>query len=153
MHRLRLFHAPARGLATRSSVPATVRSAALYRPYATSGPKKAEEASAQSGGSRSMDAETKDTGGGLNDSLSDPEPVKGRTGGGEPLKASKNAPPQPKIHNASVPGNGEGLTEEQKKEVEKHNAEFDKKHDRAAPASEDKVDDKYWTGGRQPGKK
>ena len=82
----------------------------------------------------------------LPDSLADGS-ARGRTGGGEPLDSSKNAPPQPKIFNASVRASGQDLTEEQQEEVDRHNAEFDKKHDRAAAASGDLVDKKFWSGG------
>ncbi|KAK2016683.1 hypothetical protein LZ32DRAFT_644844 [Colletotrichum eremochloae] len=57
--------------------------------------------------------------------------------------AKKTNPPQPKISNASV-GN-EKLTEEQQREVDKHNEDFEKKHDSAAPAEKDKVDKKFWS--------
>ena len=73
---------------------------------------------------------------------------KGVTGGGEPLSSSSpNAAPQPKVSNLSVPGTkaGEGLTEEQKKEVEQHNKEFAEKHDIGNRAEEDKVNKKFWT--------
>ena len=86
------------------------------------------------------------SGGDLPDSLADGS-AKGRTGGGDPLSSSKNAPPQPKIFNASVQASGEGLTEEQRAEVARHNAEFDKRHDRAAEAASDKVHKKFWGGG------
>lgn len=60
----------------------------------------------------------------------------------------RDKPPQPKITNSSVPGIDKDaeLTEEQKKEVEQHNKEFDKKHDRATSAADDKVDKKFWRG-------
>jgi len=82
-------------------------------------------------------------------------PVKGRTGGGEPLDSS--APygaSQPKVSNHSVPGhNGvKNMSPEQKKEVEEHNKDFEAKHDTSSPAPEDKVDKKFWTGEAQ-GKK
>ncbi|KAK7427055.1 hypothetical protein QQZ08_006482 [Neonectria magnoliae] len=73
--------------------------------------------------------------------------AKGRTGGGEPLgSSSKNAPPQPKITNQSVPGDTQTakLTEEQRREVEEHNRDFDEKHDHASDAPNDKVDKKFW---------
>jgi hypothetical protein len=76
--------------------------------------------------------------------------AKGKTGGDEPLDStSRNAPPKPKISNMSVPGSGQdpeakNMTEEQKKEVEEHNREFDKKHDRGERAADDKVDKKFW---------
>ncbi|GJC80536.1 hypothetical protein ColLi_03374 [Colletotrichum liriopes] len=40
---------------------------------------------------------------------------------------------------------GEKLTEEQKREVDEHNKDFEKKHDTAAPADKDKVDKKFWS--------
>lgn len=56
------------------------------------------------------------------------EGAKGRTGGGEPLSSSENPPPQPKINSASIPGQGrDKLTKEQQEEVDRHNAEFEKK--------------------------
>ncbi|KAK2061996.1 hypothetical protein LY76DRAFT_589963 [Colletotrichum caudatum] len=57
--------------------------------------------------------------------------------------ARKTNPPQPKISNASV--GSEKLTEEQKREVDEHNKDFEKKHDTAAPADKDKVDKKFWS--------
>jgi hypothetical protein len=53
-----------------------------------------------------------------------------------------------------VPGNkpGQGLSEEQQAEVDEHNRDFDAKHDRAAPAEEDKVDKSFW-GKREGGSK
>ncbi|KAF5234523.1 hypothetical protein FANTH_12108 [Fusarium anthophilum] len=94
-----------------------------------------------------------DSKGSFIDGLADGE-AKGRTGGGEPLDAtSKNAPPQPKVSNQSIPGNQtDELTEEQKKEVEEHNRDFDKKHDRGNVAPDDKVDKKFW-GGERHGEK
>lgn len=76
--------------------------------------------------------------------------AKGVTGGGEPLESSaKHAAPKPKITNASIPGSSQTdtLTEEQKKEVDEHNKDFDKKHDRGNTAADDKVDKKFWGGG------
>lgn len=71
----------------------------------------------------------------------------GRTGGGEPLASSENAPAPPKVNNASIPGEGDSnLSKEQQKEVDEHNRDFDKKHDRASPAGEDKVDKEFWKG-------
>ncbi|RSL86621.1 hypothetical protein CEP51_002707 [Fusarium floridanum] len=77
--------------------------------------------------------------------------AKGRTGGGEPLEASSaNAPPQPKVSNESIPGSTQTdtLTEEQKREVEEHNRDFEKKHGRGNQAPDDKVDKKFWGGER-----
>lgn len=118
--------------------------ALINRTYATSSPKEAEAASAQSGGSRSKDAVEAAADGDVD--------AKGRTGGGEPLESSVNPPAQPKVRNASVPlGKGkDALSPEQQEEVDRHNADFDKKHDRAASAAEDKVNKDFWrgTGGR-----
>lgn len=49
---------------------------------------------------------------------------------------------------------GEGLTEEQRAEVDEHNAEFDRKHDRANVSGDDKdkVGKGFW-GGRDGGSK
>ena len=120
-----------------------------------------EEASAQSGGSRSKEAmETghSPTGGDL------PNANTNTTTGGTPTDAASTATaasqnggealkgpqgegkPRPKIHNQSVPGVREGLTEEQKREVERHNEEFEKRHDRGKEAPDDKVDKKFWKG-------
>ncbi|KAI0112692.1 hypothetical protein F4776DRAFT_667265 [Hypoxylon sp. NC0597] len=114
-----------------------------------SGQKSPEDASAQSGGSRSKEAtETggSPTGGNIANAASQ--------SGGEALKGpqGKNSP-KPKIQNQSIPGVKPGLSDEQKQEVERHNRDFEKRHDRAAPASEDKVDSKFWkgTGGLKQG--
>ncbi|KAI0398341.1 hypothetical protein F5Y17DRAFT_411963 [Xylariaceae sp. FL0594] len=114
--------------------------------------KSPEEASAQSGGSRSKEAvETgkSPTGGAIpnNDGSANGK-------GGEALKGPQGkGAPQPKIHNQSVPGVKPGLTEEQKQEVERHNRDFEKKHDKAESAPSDKVNKSFWsgTGGRQGG--
>ncbi|KAI8164507.1 hypothetical protein K4K49_010980 [Colletotrichum sp. SAR 10_70] len=64
--------------------------------------------------------------------------------------ARRTSPPQPKITNSSVPGQGpDKLTEEQKREVDEHNRDFEKKHDRAQPAADDKVDKKFWGSGTE----
>ncbi|KAI2471939.1 hypothetical protein F4781DRAFT_64126 [Annulohypoxylon bovei var. microspora] len=108
-----------------------------------SGQKKTpEDASAQSGGSRSKEAtETggSPTGGSIADAASQ--------SGGEALKGPQGkGTPSPKIHNLAMPAVKSGLSDEQKQEVERHNADFEKRHDRAAPASDDKVDSKFWKG-------
>jgi hypothetical protein len=99
-----------------------------------------EKASAQSGGSRSKEAvETGDspTGG----------EIPGTKNGGEALKGPQGkGAPQPKIHNQSVPGTKSGLTDAQKQEVERHNQDFEKKHDKAESAPRDTVDKKFWQG-------
>ncbi|KAK8017505.1 hypothetical protein PG993_013831 [Apiospora rasikravindrae] len=103
------------------------------------GPTKANtkspaDASASSGGSRSKEA--KETGS---------SPTGGSVGGGEQsAKKGGKRLPQPKIMNQSIPGAKPGLSEEQKQEVERHNADFDQRHDRAAVAADDKVDKKFW---------
>ncbi|KAK3934025.1 hypothetical protein QBC46DRAFT_245811, partial [Diplogelasinospora grovesii] len=83
----------------------------------------------------------------IHDSLADGDDARGRTGGGKPLNSSHAAPPQPKIHNGSVPGKSPELTPEQQAEVDEHNREFEKKHGRAEPAKDDRVDKKFWSGG------
>lgn len=74
--------------------------------------------------------------------------AKGRTGGGASLDSSSdNAPPKPKVWNQHIPGGSQtaSLTEEQKREVEEHNKDFEKKHDIGNRAAEDKVDKKFWS--------
>lgn len=117
------------------------------------------DASAESGGSRSREARetgSSPTGGRVanadSSSSSNDGPGGGGAGGdkqrmpgGEALKGPQGrGAPQPKIQNQTVPGTRPGLTEEQKREVEQHNREFEKRHDRAAPAGEDLVDKKFW---------
>jgi hypothetical protein len=101
-----------------------------------------EDASAESGGSRSKEAKetgSSPTGGDV--------PNTAARSGGEALKGPQGkGAPQPKIHNQAIPGAKEGLTEEQKAEVERHNADFEKRYDRGPAAAEDKVDSKYWKG-------
>jgi hypothetical protein len=127
------------------------------RNASTSAPKSAEGASAESGGSRSKSAAESQSSsstsasnganpGAMPDSLSDGD-MRGRTGGGKPLDASLHAPAQPKVWNHAVSGKkpGEGLTEEQQAEVDEHNRDFEKKHDRANLTSEDdRVDKSFW---------
>ena len=122
------------GAATKSSFSDSMKKAASGE----------EQASAQSGGSRSKEAaETGSslTGGEILDSET------GTANGGEALKGlqGKNAP-QPKILNQSVNSVKAGLTDEQKREVERHNEEFEKRHDKAESAPQDKVDKKFWSG-------
>ncbi|KAI1312791.1 hypothetical protein F5Y03DRAFT_339166 [Xylaria venustula] len=108
-----------------------------------------EQASAQSGGSRSKEAvETgsSPTGGDI------PGGGNGTANGGEALKGPQGkGAPQPKILNQSTNAVKSGLTDEQKREVERHNQEFEKRHDKAEEAPHDKVDKKFWSGvgGRQ----
>ncbi|KAI0120126.1 hypothetical protein GGR51DRAFT_496430 [Nemania sp. FL0031] len=111
---------------------------------ASAGESAEETASAQSGGSRSKEAvETgsSPTAGKI------PNSQNGTAKGGEALKGpqGKNAP-QPKILNQSTNGVKFGLTEEQKREVEEHNQDFERKHDKAESAPKDKVDKKFWSG-------
>lgn len=142
----------------------------------TSSPKSPEDASAQSGGSRSKEAvetgssptsgqipnaskgkEESNTSASTSTSESDKfamldglanSDARGRTGGGEPLSSSHpSALAQPKISNASVPGNKPKLTEEQQAEVDAHNRDFEKKHGMAERAADDKVNPKFWGGG------
>jgi hypothetical protein len=89
------------------------------------GPKAPEESSAQSGGSRSKDAKE-----------SGSSPTGGSVGGGKEGAS-------PKIHDRNEPG---GNSSEKQAEVDKHNREFEQRHDRAAEAQEDKVDKKFWNG-------
>lgn len=102
---------------------------------AGSGKTQEEEASAQSGGSRSKDA--KETG-------SSP------TGGSVSGSGGKNSNPDskngasPKLHDQSEPGKDN--SSDKQAEVEKHNREFEQGHDRAQAAAEDKVDKKFWEG-------
>lgn len=115
----------------------------FLRTATTSAPTSAEGPSAESGGSRSKSAsEAAST---VPDALADGD-VRGRTGGGEPLEASANAPPKPKILNQAVTDRN-NLTEEQQAEVDEHNRDFESKHDRAERAEQDKVDKKFWRGG------
>ena len=87
------------------------------------------DASAQSGGSRSKEA--KETGS---------SPTGGNVGGGK----NDTGKAEPKISGAS-----ESMAQsiEQQAEVEQHNKEFAKGHDRAPPAAADKVNPKFWKGG------
>ncbi|KAK5630798.1 hypothetical protein RRF57_006513 [Xylaria bambusicola] len=103
-----------------------------------------EQASAQSGGSRSKEAVktgSSPTGGEI------PEYGTETANGGEALKGpqGKNTP-QPKILNQLANSVESGLTDEQKREVERHNQDFENKHDRAESAPQDKVDKKFWSG-------
>jgi hypothetical protein len=77
--------------------------------------------------------------------------AKGHTGGDEALDSiSRNAPAKPKISNLSVPGGPEeaakNMTDAQRKEVEEHNKDFERKHDRGEKAPRDKVDKNFWKG-------
>lgn len=116
---------------------------------ASSGESKEEQASAQSGGSRSKEAvETGESPTGGQIPNNDKGAKTGTAYGGEALKGTegKNAPPRPKILNQSASGVESDLTKEQKEEVDQHNREFDEKHDKSEPAPQDKVDKKFWSG-------
>lgn len=109
--------------------------------------KNPEDASAQSGGSRSKDA--KETGS---------SPTAGSIGGKRSFSTSsilreaekkdgkekEVGGAKPKITDAKESGNG--LDMEKAAEVEQHNKEFEKGHDRAPKAEDDKVDEKFWQG-------
>lgn len=148
---------------SRAIPAATALPIVVPRTYATSAPKSAEGPSAQSGGARSKDAaeeanakaEEANEGPAENESPSTPseqvgseQPALGRTGGGEPLDASENPPPRPKVYNSAVPGSGKDpkLSPEQQEEVDRHNKDFEKRFDRAESAQDDKVDKKFWAG-------
>jgi len=144
----------------------------LPRTYGTtSSPKQAEDASAESGGSRSKIATetgSSPTGGTIEeggpapkrsgnssengnsptdgvvpDELADGDAL-GRTGGGKPLEGSHDAPKPPKVDSFSLPGGKPKLTKEQQAEVDEHNRDFEAKHGKAEPAEDDKVDSKFW---------
>lgn len=125
----------------------TIRSTSLPTRafYATSAPKKAEEASAQSGGSRSKDAAEKASAqsGGSRSNAAE-KASENSKGSQEP----DNPTPHPKVFNSAVPGTGEKhLSKEQQEEVDRHNADFEEKHDRAAGRADNKVDKSFWSGG------
>ena len=152
MHRLPVripvgFSGPS--LARRLASPVALQAQRSRIPVAyastSSSPEEAESASAQSGGSRSKGAADNKNPieGAVPDGLTG-KGVQGRTGGGKPLESSHHPPPQPKISNASVPGSQPQLTKEQQKEVDAHNEEFERKHGKATPAADDKVDQKFW---------
>ncbi|KAM7183112.1 hypothetical protein V8F20_012742 [Naviculisporaceae sp. PSN 640] len=155
---------------TRLAIPVSARTYG-----SSSSPKSAEKASAQSGGSRSKEATEKGSSptggilGGNKDNIPNEESssaptegivpdelangsVRGRTGGGEALSSSQDAPKKPKVDSHSLPGGDPKLTKEQQKEVDEHNREFEAKHGRAQPAEDDKVDPKYWSNkGKETG--
>jgi hypothetical protein len=86
------------------------------------------DASAQSGGSRSKEA--KETGA---------SPTGGEVGDGS---GSENSGAEAKIQG----GVGAKERAEERADVEQHNREFERRHDRAQPAEDDKVDKKFWEG-------
>ncbi|TVY27339.1 hypothetical protein LHYA1_G002989 [Lachnellula hyalina] len=96
----------------------------------SSKPKSPEESSANSGGSRSKEA--KETGS---------SPTGGEVGSG-------SGGPSPKIHNTRLPGEN---SQAKQAEVEEHNKEFEKRHDREASTEGDKVDKKFWSGDGREG--
>jgi len=130
-------------------------------PTKAGGQKEPADASAQSGGSRSKEA--KETGS---------SPTGGKVGGGgkrqfststkqwmasssskkeaeetvqkaRQSETSKEAA-TPKIISDGDPA--EGQSQEKKQEVEQHNKEFEERYDRAQPATDNKVDHKFWKG-------
>ncbi|KAI1214597.1 uncharacterized protein F4807DRAFT_403931 [Annulohypoxylon truncatum] len=127
--------------ATKAGLNASMENAAAQE-SGQKPPKSPEDSSAQSGGSRSKEA-TETGGSPTGGSIANAASQKG----GEALKGPQGkGTPSPKIHNQAVPAVKSGLSDEQKQEVERHNADFEKRHDRAATASEDKVDPKFWKG-------
>lgn len=103
----------------------------------TKGGKSPEDASAQSGGSRSKEA--KETG-----SSPTGGSVGGRGGKSSSPEEQREERPTPKIADHGAPGAGN--SKEKQAEVEQHNKEFEQRHDRAPPAAADKVDKKFWKG-------
>ena len=60
-------------------------------------------------------------------------------------KSEKGDPPaRPKIISDGDPADGQ--SQEKKQEVERHNKEFEERYDRAQPATDNKVDKKFWKG-------
>ncbi|RDW94505.1 hypothetical protein BP5796_00268 [Coleophoma crateriformis] len=94
--------------------------------------KSPEDASAQSGGARSKEAE--ETGS---------SPTGGSVGGsgGKNHESSEGSP----LHKNNDPKPSAGSAAKEA-EVKEHNEDFEQRHDRAAPAAEDKVDKKFWSG-------
>lgn len=121
------------------------------------GAKSPEDASANSGGSRSKEA--KETGssptggsvGGKNASApsssgaSDGEAHEVKEEGKQRAQSAESKKPaaQPKILSQDP---GEDNSKEKQEEVRQHNKEFEERYDRAAPAKEDAVDQKFWQG-------
>ncbi|KAG9244146.1 hypothetical protein BJ878DRAFT_542574 [Calycina marina] len=89
------------------------------------------DTSMQSGGAQSKEA--KETGS---------SPTGGEVGG---VGVEGSGISKPKIAGDSEPGAGKD-EKEFKKEVEQHNKEFEKGHDRAQAATDDKVDKRFWKG-------
>jgi len=102
----------------------------------SSKPKSPEVSSANSGGSRSKEA--KETGS---------SPTGGEVGGGSG-SGSGSGGASPKMHDTKLPGED---SKEKQAGVEEHNREFEKRHDRAAKAEDDKVDKKFWSGDGREG--
>ena len=159
-------------IASRAQSHIISNQSSLARTYGTtSSPKQAEDASAQSGGSRSKIATetgSSPTGGTIEEGGPAPEKssqsadngnsptegvvpdelangdARGRTGGGQSLEDSHHAPQPPKVDSFSLPGGKIHLTKEQQAEVDEHNRDFEAKHGKAQPAEADKVDAKFW---------
>ncbi|KAM0326963.1 hypothetical protein ACHAQA_006084 [Verticillium albo-atrum] len=90
---------------------------------------------------------TKNLGGSaIDDALAESD-ARGRTGGGETLSSSQNAPKKPKIDSAALPqGEDKKLTKEQQAEVDRHNEEFEATREAATAKPEnDKVDKEFWS--------
>ncbi|KAM0270225.1 hypothetical protein ACHAQH_009525 [Verticillium albo-atrum] len=82
----------------------------------------------------------------IDDSLAESD-ARGRTGGGETLGSSTNAPQPPKVDSGALPqGKDKGLTKDQQEEVDRHNEEFEATRDAATERPEqDKVDKDFWS--------
>jgi len=120
------------------------------------GQKTPEDASAESGGSRSKEAKEKGsspTGGALGKGTRSYHTSTRRlqaTQKGPEKEAQKAGGPdgaKPKILDSKKPGGDiEDISKEKKVEVDKHNKDFEKGHDRAAEQDSEKVDPKFWKG-------
>lgn len=120
------------------------------------GQKKPEDASAQSGGSRSKEAKEKGsspTAGSVKKGTRSYHTttrklyaVKG-TPEKEAQKAKGPDGAKPKILDSKMPGGGiDKISKEEKAKVEEHNRDFEKSHDRPAEQDSEKVDPKFWKG-------
>ncbi|KAK2074209.1 hypothetical protein P8C59_008432 [Phyllachora maydis] len=127
----------------------------LQRAKTTSAPQSAEGPSAQSGGARSQDAAEQRQRQKQDQNQQQQQQHEAVDGVPDPLADADHAsaPAGPKILNARVPGGGGGggggvgpLSPEQQREVDEHNAAFEKKHGRAARAEGDQVHKGFWRG-------
>ncbi|RCI09956.1 hypothetical protein L249_8583 [Ophiocordyceps polyrhachis-furcata BCC 54312] len=88
------------------------------------------------------------------EALSSGQGAKGKTGGGPALGSTARGAPEgpPKVVNARVSAvePERDFDDEQRREVERHNEAFERKHDvsQAAPGGDSKVDEKFWKSGR-----